>query len=129
MSIPYISLWGPSLPLLIWTSVSAVCGLILVGQAIILALRARGSIRWLAIVLVAVSGVIFLLAMQMWTAYLGVACPYAGELSYPLPCFNPKLAAQAVAQFQPLGWAALAGTIVLLVVSIMWRRQSRHSAS
>lgn len=129
-NIPYISLYGPTLPLLIWTLVAALCGLLLVIEAVVLAVRrgARTSERWLAIVPLAVGLANVVLANQVGAAYLRVACPY-NTLSHPLGCFDPNLAAQEVARFQPLGWALAGVTVVLLVAGVAVFRQPRHVAA
>jgi hypothetical protein len=133
MPLPSISMGGSSLPLLIWTLliwtvVTALCGALLLLEALVLALRAKNSGRWLALVPLAEAIAAFVLANQTWTAYFRIACPY-NSFSHPPPCFDPKLAAQAVAQFQPLGWATVGVTVVLLVAGIIGLRQARRAAS
>lgn len=128
MPLPrYISLWGPALPLLIWTLVSAICGLALIIQALVLMNRGRGGMRWLALVPLSVSATAFVLANQIGTAYYGIVCPPYTVSA--LGCFDRSLATIAVAQFQPLGWAVLAMTVVHLVVGVVGQRRAHLSAS
>jgi hypothetical protein len=130
MPFSHISLYGPILPLLIWTAVTALCGLLLVIEAVVLAVRVKGTARWLAVVPLTQAVAAFVLANRIWLWYLGIACP--GPTSYVPPivnCQNPDVAAQAVAQFQPLGWATVGVTAVLLVAGIVVMRQARRPAS
>jgi hypothetical protein len=131
MPLPYISQYRPTVPLLIWTLVSAACGLVLVIEVAALAVRGGWTGRLFAVVPVVVSVAAFLLASQIWASYLGIACPYPDVQSHPISCFNPSRAAQAVARFQPLGWTTVATTAVLVAAGaasrLMRRRDTRRA--
>jgi hypothetical protein len=125
--LPSVEWWGPTLPLLIGTFMCALCGLLLLAETVVVAARARGTLRGLAAVPLAQALAAFVLANQNWTAYLRMACPYNTQ-SHPLGCFDPQRAAQAVAQFAPLSGATVGVTLVLLVVGLLGLRHARHAA-
>lgn len=127
MLIPWISSWIPIRPLLIWTLVSVACGLVLVILAVMVAIRRRDTTRLLAVVPLLVSVVVWVIAFQIWTAYLFVACPYPHTF-LPTHCFDLTLAANANDYYQPFGWAVLRTTVLLLVVSIFVQRRRRTAA-
>ena len=126
MPVPYISLYIPTRPLLIWTLVTGGCGLLLAIEALVLAVRGMRGARWFALAPLVAGTAALVLADRIWAAYFSIACPYPGVLSRPLHCFNPDRAAQAMNRFQPLGWTTVAVTVILLIVGAVRSRPARH---
>src|SRR6516225_7870775 len=129
MPVPYISLYRPTIPLLIWTLVVVVCALLLIIEVIALSVRRRQNLLLFTIIPLLAAIMALVLADRIWAAYFDIACPYPNIVSHPSPCFNPDDAAQAIREIQPRGWAMVIVTMILLATGVVLSRRARRHAA